>query len=97
MKHCAPLCDIDLLTFEHCIDTLAQARRLCQFQEQLYRFISYTVLRIVKVDANSFESKTLASMRIFCKERSQMQVACLMIMFLELLPGGAMGQRCRIY
>ena len=70
MKHCAPLCDIDLLTLEHGIDALVQTRRLSQFQEQLYRFINYTVLRIVKVDANSFERKTLASMRIFCEERS---------------------------
>ena len=59
MEHSTLLCDIDLLTPEHGIDALAQTRRLCQFQEQLYRFISYTVLRIVKVDANSFERETL--------------------------------------
>ena|SRR5438876_1614011 len=97
MEHSALLGDIDLLPLEHGIDALTQARRRCQFQEQTDGFVSHAVLRVVQVDANSFECETLTSLRILGEERSQMKILNLLVMFLKCPPGRTLCQRRRIY
>src|SRR5713226_1369422 len=96
MQHSAFLCDIDLLTSEHSINALTQTRRRCQFQEQPDCVTGQAVLRVVQVDSNSFERKTLATIGIVGEKCAQVLIPYFLIMRLKGFPGRALCQRCWI-
>jgi hypothetical protein len=62
------LSDIDLLSTEHGIDMISQARLLSQLQKETKRLIGYEVLRIIKIDANRFDRHTLTACNVVLKE-----------------------------
>ena len=83
----APLGDVDLLAREHRVDAPAQPRLLGQRQQQTHRLGGDAMLGVVEIQPGGLERKALAALRIFAEERAQMNVANLLVMLAQRLPG----------
>jgi hypothetical protein len=61
-------------------------------QQQPERLIGDAVLRVVEVDADRLGGQAFAAARVVGEEAAQVQVADLLVMRAQGLPGGAAGE-----
>ena len=87
MQHGPVLGDVDLLAPEHGVDARAQAGLLGELEEERQRLVGDAVLRVVEVDARRLRGEALAALRVVGEEIPQMQVADLLVVALQILPG----------
>jgi hypothetical protein len=92
-----PLGDVDLLAAEHGVDPVAQARLLGQPAQQRERLVGDAVLRVVEEEAGGLGREALAPRRVLGEEPAEMQVADVLVVRLERLPGRAASQWCRAH
>ena len=81
--------DIDLLAAEHCVDSRLQAGLFGKLNQKLESFIRDYVLRIVQINAQSFQCQTLAALGIICKEVPEMCFPDILRVIFEAFPGWA--------
>jgi hypothetical protein len=77
-----------VLAGEHRVDPLAQAALLGEPDEQPQRLVGDPVLRVVEADPLGLEREPLAAVGVAREEVAEMQVADLLVVPLQLPPGG---------
>jgi hypothetical protein len=78
--------DVDFVATKHGFNARTKTALPCQLAEELDRFIGYPILRVVEVQASSFEREALASFWIIREQRSEMHVADSLVMSSKRLP-----------
>src|SRR5215475_942192 len=87
------LCDVDLLTAKHRLDSRLQAGLLGKSKKKLERLVGDAILGEVQVEAHSLYRHPLAAPRIIRKELSQMQLRHLFVVRIERIPRMAFDRR----
>ena len=87
VEHGAVLRHVDLLAPEHGVDAGAQAGLLGELEEERQGLVGDAMLRVVEIDPHRLRGEALAALRIAGEEILQMQVADLLVVALQFLPG----------
>src|SRR5206468_4641087 len=85
--------DVDLLAAKHGVDALTQPDLLGEADEEAERLVGYAVLRVVEVQADTFDRQAFAATRVVGEELAEVDVADPRVMLAEGLPGRAVGER----
>src|SRR5262245_14194799 len=93
MRHGALLCDVDLLTAKHRLDSRLQAGLIGESKKKFERLVGDAILGIVQVEAHGFDRHPLAAIWIVREELSQMQLRRLLVVRVERVPRLALDRR----
>jgi len=84
---------VDLVATEHGLDPPAQAALFGEIDEQSERLLGHAVLRVVEVETAGLGREFLPSRRVGGKKLAEMKTGNLIVVRLQGLPGGSVGQR----
>jgi hypothetical protein len=80
MQDGAFFCNVDPLPAEHRLHPGANSGLLRELDEELHCFNGDPILRVVEIDAHSFDRKALAASRVIGKQLPEMQLVDLFVM-----------------